>query len=516
MKFKTFYTLCLLFLCLYGKTQTQEDFAKTITSEELSRHLHVIASDEMEGRETGKEGQKKAAKYIADHFASIGIEPINGSYYQEIPLLLKKQEGMFITINGKRFEFMKDFYINRGFNDTIIKTNQVTFLGYGIDHKNYSDYRGVDVKGKVLMVFTGEPNKKGKSWLTNSKELTDWGKEYRQKLKKAKKEKAAAIFFIADNISEQVEKLRHHLETPFMMLDIEDYQPARYLPNFFISLEMAEAIFVSRETSIKKEKAKIDKKGNPISLELNAEVEINVNRIGDKIKAENVLGYIEGSDKKDEVIIISAHYDHIGMDGKEIYNGADDDGSGTVALLEIAQAFMEAKKSGNGPRRSILILPVSGEEKGLLGSSYYVKNPVFPLENTVADLNIDMIGRIDEQHKGNPDYIYLIGADMLSSELHQISEEANTKYSKLQLDYTYNMVDDPNQYYYRSDHYNFAKNNIPVIFYFNGTHADYHKPTDTVDKIDFNKMEKITRLVFHTAWELSNREERIKVDKVKK
>ena len=193
---------------------------------------------------------------------------------------------------------------------------------------------------------------------------------------------------------------------------------------------------------------------------------------------------------------------------------ADDDGSGTVALLELAEAFSAAKKEGKGPRRSVLIMPVAGEEKGLLGSQYYSKNPVYPIENTVADLNIDMIGRIDEKHEGNPDYIYIIGSNMLSTELHQINEQANTAFTKLELDYTFNKKDDPNQYYYRSDHYNFAKNNIPVIFYFNGVHADYHKATDTVDKINFQKMEKITRLVFYTAWELANREERIVVDGV--
>ena len=157
-------------------------------------------------------------------------------------------------------------------------------------------------------------------------------------------------------------------------------------------------------------------------------------------------------------------------------------------------------------------MPVAGEEKGLLGSKYYTENPVYPLENTVADLNIDMIGRLDEKHADNPNYVYLIGSDKLSNELHRISEEANSTYTNLELDYTYNDPNDPNRFYYRSDHYNFAKKNIPIIFYFNGTHEDYHKATDTVDKIDFEKMEKITRLVFYTCWELVNREERIQLN----
>jgi len=230
------------------------------------------------------------------------------------------------------------------------------------------------------------------------------------------------------------------------------------------------------------------------------------------IKGENVLGFIEGTDLKEELIIITAHYDHLGKHEDKIFNGADDDGSGTVATLEIAEAFMSAKKEGNGPRRSVLIMPVSGEEKGLLGSKYYTDHPIYPLENTVANLNIDMIGRVDDWHE-NGDYVYLIGADMLSQELHDISEQTNDQYIGLELDYTFNAEDDPNRYYYRSDHYNFAKNNIPVIFYFNGVHEDYHKVTDTVEKIDFNKIQTITRLVFLTAWELSNRDERIQLNK---
>jgi len=230
------------------------------------------------------------------------------------------------------------------------------------------------------------------------------------------------------------------------------------------------------------------------------------------IKGENVLGFIEGTDLKEELIIITAHYDHLGKHEDKIFNGADDDGSGTVATLEIAEAFMLAKKEGNGPRRSVLIMPVSGEEKGLLGSKYYTDHPIYPLENTVANLNIDMIGRIDDWHE-NGDYVYLIGADMLSQELHDISEQINDQHIGLELDYTFNAEDDPNRYYYRSDHYNFAKNNIPVIFYFNGVHEDYHKVTDTVEKIDFNKIQTITRLVFLTAWELANREERIQLNK---
>ncbi|MDY8138362.1 M28 family metallopeptidase [Aquimarina sp. 2201CG5-10] len=234
--------------------------------------------------------------------------------------------------------------------------------------------------------------------------------------------------------------------------------------------------------------------------------------------SENVLAYIEGTEKPEEIVVISAHLDHVGKDKNgNVFNGADDDGSGTVSLFEIAEAFNKAKKDGKGPKRSILFLHVTGEEKGLYGSRYYTENPVFPLENTVTNLNIDMIGRIDSNHQGEKsNYIYLIGSDRLSTELHNISEAMNNKYVKLDLDYTYNAKNDPNRFYFRSDHYNFAKHNIPIIFYFNGVHEDYHMPTDTPDKIEYDLLTKRAQLVFYTAWDVANRENRLIVDGVGK
>lgn len=230
--------------------------------------------------------------------------------------------------------------------------------------------------------------------------------------------------------------------------------------------------------------------------------------------SENVVAFIKGSEKPDEIVVISAHLDHLGI-GKDgqIYNGADDDGSGTVAVLEIAEAFQKAVKAGKGPKRSILFLHVTGEEKGLLGSKYYTEHPIFPLANTVCDLNIDMVGRTDDRHKADPNYVYLIGSDKLSTELHTLSEEVNKKYTKINLDYKYNDENDPNRFYYRSDHYNFAKHNVPIIFYFNGTHADYHKLSDTPDKINYELLQNRARLVFYTAWEVANKETRIIADK---
>ncbi len=229
--------------------------------------------------------------------------------------------------------------------------------------------------------------------------------------------------------------------------------------------------------------------------------------------SENVVAFIKGSEKPEEIIVISAHLDHVGMDNEgNVFNGADDDGSGTVAIMEIAQAFQKAVKDGNGPKRSILFLHVTGEEIGLYGSRYYTENPLFPLENTVCNLNIDMIGRIDPDKKENPNYIYLIGSNKISQELQDISAEVNEKYTQLKLDYKYDDPDDPNRFYYRSDHYNFAKNNVPIIFYFNGVHEDYHKITDTPDKIEYDLMAERAKLIFLTAWEVANRENRIIID----
>lgn len=229
--------------------------------------------------------------------------------------------------------------------------------------------------------------------------------------------------------------------------------------------------------------------------------------------SENIWAFIEGTEKPNEVLVISAHYDHVGMKNGEVFNGADDDGSGTVALLEIAQAFKKAKNDGFGPKRSILFLHVTGEEHGLHGSRFYSENPLFPIENTIADINIDMIGRRDTLHPKTNNYVYVIGSDRLSSELHTINEEVNAKYTQLDLDYKYNDRKDPERIYYRSDHYNFAKKGIPAIFFFNGIHEDYHQSTDTPDKIEYEALAKRAQLAFVLAWELANRPERIKVDR---
>ncbi|WP_179349395.1 M28 family metallopeptidase [Winogradskyella pacifica] len=226
--------------------------------------------------------------------------------------------------------------------------------------------------------------------------------------------------------------------------------------------------------------------------------------------SQNVIAYIKGSEFPEEYVYITAHSDHEGIIDGEIYNGADDNGSGTAAVLEIAEAFSQAARDGYRPKRSIVFLHVTAEEVGLYGSKFYSENPIFPLENAVATLNMDMIGRVDNRHKDNENYIYVIGSNRMSSELHYITEEANSTFTNLNLDYKYNATNDPNNYYYRSDHYNFALKGVPVIFFFNGEHEDYTKPTDTEEKINYPLLEKRAKLIFATAWYLANSKTRLK------
>jgi len=232
--------------------------------------------------------------------------------------------------------------------------------------------------------------------------------------------------------------------------------------------------------------------------------------------SQNVIAYIEGSTHPEELLIISAHLDHLGVVDEDIFYGADDNASGTAAVMMIAKAFMTAKNEGNGPKRSILFLHLTAEESGLLGSHYYVKHPIYPLNHTIANLNIDMIGRVDPHYETlqNDNYIYVIGADRLSTELHYVSEAANAQFTNLELDYKYNDDEEANRYYYRSDHYNFAFRGIPVIFYFNGEHKDYHQPTDTPDKINYPLLQKRSQLIFSTAWYLVNSDHKLKLDKL--
>jgi Zn-dependent M28 family amino/carboxypeptidase len=286
-------------------------------------------------------------------------------------------------------------------------------------------------------------------------------------------------------------------------------KPTEQRPIFMVSSDKMAELFGTPVEDLK-EAAKT----NPESIK-SQKASYQIEKEIKEVESSNVMGYLEGTDKKDELIVISSHYDHVGVSSTgEVFNGADDDGSGTVSVTEIAEAFAMAAKDGIKPRRSILFLNVTGEEKGLLGSEYYSEYPIFPLESTIVNFNIDMVGRIDYEYdkEENKDFIYVIGSEMLSTDLKKILEYNNITYSDLILDYRYDAADDPNRFYYRSDHYNFAKNNIPVAFFFNGVHDDYHQVTDTVDKIEFPLMEKRAKLIFYTVWDVANRENKPRVD----
>jgi hypothetical protein len=495
-------------------------FSKTITSEDLRTYLTYLASDELEGRETGQPGQQKAADYLAQQLASFGIPPVmeDGTYFQEIAYTAESWETIGLQVNGSDYRHLRDFYSFPATNtDQPNQTfREVVFLGYGIDDENYSDYAGQNVTGKVVLVFPGEPytTDDSTSFITGTQDPSKWTLDFRNKLKAAHDNGAAAILLMDFNIKQNIAEQRRFLLSPRMRIGRGEEPEGKYANNLFISSTLAETIMGKRYKKVLKARDKIRKKGKSKSVTLKTEITLLQDKKTRQLIGSNVLGYIEGTDPrvKNEVVIVTAHYDHLGKRGEDIYNGADDNGSGTSTVLEVAQALAKAKEMGVGPARSVLCMLVSGEEKGLLGSKYYVNNPVFPLEQTVADVNVDMVGRVDQEHADNPNYIYVIGSDRLSTELHEINEKANAQYTQLELDYTYNAEDDPNRYYYRSDHYNFAERGIPSIFYFNGTHADYHRTSDTVEKINFDKMETIGQLVFHVVWELANRPDRIQVD----
>jgi hypothetical protein len=490
-------------------------FANTITVGELREHLYVLASDEYEGRETAEKGQKMAAEYLANEFRTLGLPTIgdDSSYFQKVPLIRERWEEVSISVNGQDFKFLEDFYAFARWNIPVdITLNDLVFLGYGIDGEKYSDYDAMDVKGKAIVIFHSEPIKNGISHVTGLKGKSVWSQDRTKKIEFAHQKGVTAVFHVVTNIDKKLKRFKKHIVGKSMRLNTGE--PNRFAPNFFISEAMAEAMLAGSKMSAAKAKGKIDKKGKPISFPLAASVKVKTSKSAEEVETENVLGFIEGSDLKDEVIVLTAHYDHIGVEDSLIFNGADDDGSGTVALLEIAEAFQQAKLKGMGPRRSILVMPVSGEEKGLLGSRYYANNPVLPIEATIANLNVDMIGRIDEAHEGNPYYVYIIGSNMISTDLHNINEEANARFTNMQLDYKFNSLTDSNRFYYRSDHYNFAKKGVPVIFYFNGTHEDYHEATDTVEKIHYDKLQRTTQLIFYTAWLLANRDDRPAKDKL--
>lgn len=462
------------------KAAKPEVYAKTITANDLKQRLAIVASAEMEGRRTATAGQRTAAAYIESQFKAMGLQPGNNGNYQLFYNVYQDSlVNATLDIGGKSFELGKDFTINPLNNMGALHFNEVVFLDTTI-----AESLNADFAGKLIMVIGNHStggNRTGNLFLAALQ----------------RRGVAAVLTVSKGNAFVVYRNGRQRMDTSGSF---------KRMQLFTVSEQVAKAIMDSD----------YDKAGTlNMAKTYRVEVSLNVKKTITTATASNVIGLLPGTDLKDEYLVISAHYDHLGMRNGAIYYGADDDGSGTVSIMQIAQAFTKAKAEGNGPRRSIVFLANSGEEEGLWGSDYYTSHPTFPLEKTTADLNIDMIGRTDSSRKigDSLNYVYVVGDDKLSTDLRIISETVNKKYSKLELDYKYNAPNDPNRIYFRSDHYNFAKHGVPIIFYYDGMlGADYHKPTDTPEKINYNLMAKRAQLIFYTAWEMANRNHMLKRD----
>ena len=458
-----------------------KSFAATITEADLKKHLYIIAGKEMEGRETATEGQRKAAAYIENHFRSLGLTPgNNGSYQQVFQVFQDSVTNATLVVNGTAWKLDQDFAANiNGNHPFTFMAGEVVFAGTGVVDSANNPYKGLNVSGRVVLIVPGVRGGNPNALIEN-----------------AQKNGAAAILIYQTGFPRRpVNKGQQYL------LGFKRTNP---INTFYVSDKIAEAIMGGDYKNAASTAPK------PYQVELSLGYAEAVTRT----ESSNVIAYIEGTDLKDEYVFLTAHYDHLGKRDTVIYYGADDDGSGTVSVLEMAEAFAKAKAEKKGPRRTIVFMCVSGEEKGLWGSAYYGDHPIFPLEKTTVDLNIDMIGRIDPSRKkgDSMNYVYVVGDDKLSTDLRPISESTNNKYTKLELDYKFNEPNDPQRIYFRSDHYNFARKGVPIIFYFNGTHADYHRPTDTPDKINYNLYAKRAQFVFYTAWEMANRQDMLKRD----
>jgi Zn-dependent M28 family amino/carboxypeptidase len=495
------FILPLSFAAIAQKKANPSSYAKTITVNDLKKHLYTVAGPEMEGRGTPSAGLDKAADYIENHFKSLGLLPGNkDSYRQVFPLYKDSMTSSGLKINGTSFELNKDYQPGTIYNYSAeMRFSEAVFAGYGLVDGEIDDYKGLDVTGKLVIILDGAPSGYKPS-STGFRSPASWFSKYNV----AQKKGAAAVILVATGFPRKTPPATGQYT-------MNSYRKAQYPLLFTTSADVAEKIMGEEGKGLidKMKTSAVAKKTYP------AEVDLSYTKSTSVAYASNVLGVLEGTDLKDEYVFVTAHYDHLGKRDTVIYYGADDDGSGTVSVLEMAEAFAKAKAAGKGPRRTMVFMTVSGEEKGLWGSEYYTDHPLFPLEKTTVDLNIDMVGRSDASRKqgDSTNYIYVVGDDKISSDLKTISEGVNKKYTKMELDYKFNDPKDPERIYFRSDHYNFAKHGVPIIFYYDGMlGADYHKPTDTPDKINYTLMAKRAQLIFYTAWEMANKDEMLKRD----
>jgi hypothetical protein len=476
-----------------------EKIANTITPADLKHHLFRIASAEMQGRETATEGQRIAAAYIEEQFKADQLKPgWQGGYQQNFPVYKDSLIKASLEINGKQLKHDTDFSVtlNSGFNIAIY-SDEILFAGFGQSDSLRDDYINADAKGKIVIVWPGAPTRTVKG-----KKIKDPVPDYYTLQEAARKNGVASLIIVQSNFLKGPSPNRNRMY-------VRDYRQDS-IPNTIILSDSAAHLIFGKDFGTLK---KTIKTNAPVAKNYPVKIKLAHEKLMQHLKSSNVIGMLEGTDKKDEAIVITAHYDHLGKRDTSVYYGADDDGSGTVSVLEIAEAYRIAADSGMKPRRTVIFMTVSGEEKGLWGSDYYSENPAYSLDKTSANINIDMIGRVEKGRKDDSlNYIYVVGDNRLSSELRPISESLNDKHFKFHFDYKYNDPNDPERIFYRSDHYNFAKKGVPAVFYFSGLHDDYHRPTDTPDKIRYELLARRAQMIFYMTWEIANRDDMLKRD----
>jgi hypothetical protein len=481
-------------------------YGKVITAEGLKQKLSIIASAEMEGRETGTPGQKKAAAYIESEFKRMGLKPGNGQSYQQVyPVYQDILSEKKLVVNGKSFEWDKDFNFSlQGISNGNWNFTEVVFAGYGIvdPSKSVNDYENLEVKGKLVVVLDGGGSAPAAA--AGGRGMFNNPASSFAKMRTAASKGAAGLLIISPDFPKKSPSetkggmyLKANTGASFLSAAISPEVAANITP-----IVSTNKLTVADFKDIKKTNYPVD-------------INITAKKVTENVESSNVIAVLPGTDKKEEYVMITGHYDHLGKRGDVIYYGADDDGSGTVSVMQIAEAFSVAAKKGKQPRRTIVFMTVSGEEKGLWGSEYYSEHPIFPLDQTTVDLNIDMVGRVDTERKTGDslNYVYVIGHDKLSTDLPVINEAANKASSNITLDYMFDDPNDKNRIYYRSDHYNFAKKGVPVLFFYDGMLlADYHKPTDTIEKINFDLMQKRVLMIYYTACDMTQRDDMLKRD----
>ncbi|MDZ7682898.1 MAG: M28 family peptidase [Fodinibius sp.] len=510
-------------------TEALLTYQDKVTPDFLKKHLTPFSADSMQGRETGTEGLKKAADYLARQYRQLGLQPVgdDNSYFQHFKLNASVSDSIVFKtyFHEEGHKKLMDRSVAsaqttgnyiRAFGGTDTLSGKIVYAGAGLNdsENNVMHLGAANLKGKWVMVFQEIPH------VVNGDTLINPQMDNRSRFQAIMNKGAKGILTIPALNSEQFQASAKQSQSSFgqrgsMTLAYRDNNGGSggfnrgynvINPQLAAQLLGVDDIATARDRLI----ANITD-FSPRTL--NYSLSHTPYSSSDTIGTKNVVAFYEGADPelKDEVVVMTSHYDHLGVGepdstGDRIYNGADDDGSGTIGLLNIAKAFADAGKDGIMPKRSILFLHVSAEEKGLLGSRYYSDHAIFPIDKTIANINTDMIGRVDPKHKkeGVEDYTYLIGADIISSDLDSVIKAANKRSGELELDMRYNDLDDPNQFYRRSDHWHFGRKRVPFVFFFTGVHEDYHQPSDEVHKIRFDKTAKIVRTMYATAVMLAN------------